>query len=55
MVCETLLAYEVFGLLNGGLVVRGNEEHAVFFKVLNHMEHTVVVAGVRLLDSVPDR
>lgn len=54
MVTEASLPYQRSGLVDTGLVVRGNEKQAILFKMLDDMEHVVVVAGMGLLDGGPD-
>ena len=54
MVTEASLPYQLGGLIDTGLVVRGNEKQAILFKMLDHMEHVVVVASMGLLDAGPD-
>jgi len=54
VVTEASLPYQLSGLVDTGLVVRGNEKQAILFEMLDHVEHVVVVAGMSLLDAGPD-
>jgi hypothetical protein len=54
VVTEASLAYQLSGLVDTRLIVRGNEKQAVLFKMFNNMKHVIVIAGMSLLNAVPN-
>ena len=55
MVCQTSLFNHRFCQVNAALVVGCNEDYAVFLYVCDSVGNTVIIASMRLLNTIPHR